>query len=345
MLFRLLFILSLCATEGLAQPPWSVEATYTVPVGQTGRLTIAPSISIQHLKVDLTREDGPGTYSFTARGLTPGTRKSFSFPAPEGRSRWNAAFDAKLKDGGLTSNFRFEVISVKPLKVDLQKSDVDLTKGRLMIQTNQRLSTATLKGFGPNGDVVLDEEVDLPSASGMVPVTFTPMAEGALRRMEIKLRDPVGRWVGFRLVAWYVEIPHDDVIFETGSSEIATTESSKLSAVVQRIQSEVKHFRETLGRNDVGLNLKLYVVGCTDTVGSTQDNLRLSRRRARAIARRFQTLGVSAPIFYEGYGEALLAVPTADGVDEVKNRRAIYILTNTKPSSYTRPDHRWHPMK
>lgn len=345
MFFRLMVMTVLFATDSLAQQPWSVEASYNVPIGQMGRLHFKPAVPVKNLKVTLTQEDGTASYNFKAGRLSPGTQKTFKFSVPEGRSRWNAAFDAAVKDGGLTSTFRFEVISVGPLKVNLEKSGVDLAKGRLLIQTNQRLANATLKGYSPDGELILDDVVDLPDSKETVPVQFSPVPEGKLRRLEIKVTDPHGRWVGFRLVAWYVEIPHDDVIFETGSAEIAATESGKLNAVVQRIQSEVKTFQETLGRQDVGLNLKLYVLGCTDTVGSSQDNLRLSRRRAKAIARYFRGQGVKAPIFYEGYGEGLLAVPTPDNVDEAQNRRAIYILTNTEPSSYARPGHRWHPLK
>ena len=214
MFYRLLVISMLFATESLAQQPWSVEATYNVPVGQVARLYFKPAVTVKRLKVTLTQEDGSASHSFKAGKLSPGSRKTFKFPVPEGRSRWNAAFDATVDDGGLTSTFRFEVISVGPLKVNLEKSGVDLGKGRLLIQTNQRLASASLKGFNPSGDVILDDEVDLPDTKGTVPVEFSPIPEGDLRRLEIKVTDPHGRcWIPSRPVR---RDPPRRCIFATG---------------------------------------------------------------------------------------------------------------------------------
>ena len=125
---------------------------------------------------------------------------------------------------------------------------------------------------------------------------------------------------------------------------VKPAEAKKLDVVVNTIKAEIAAFRKTLGRNDVGFNLKLYVAGCTDTVGSETDNLALSRSRARAIATYFRRSGITSTILYEGYGEKLLAVPTTDNVAEAKNRRAVYILTNTKPTGFDKPGHRWRTL-
>ena len=336
--------IALWAGPASAQAPWNVEATYNVPVGKAARLSVTPNIGLKSMKVIVTDEASGAARTFKARRLSIGRPQRFSFPVPTGKSTWTATFEGRTAKETLKSTFRFEVISVGPLKVNLEKSGVDLTGGRLRIRTNQRLASATLRGFDPSGEQVLEADVDLPDQTGVVTIEFTPVEDAELRRVEIKISDPIGRWVSFRLVAWYVEIPHDDVVFATGSAEIAVAEAGKLDSVVERIKTEVQAFRKALGRQDVGLDLKLYVAGCTDTVGAPQDNLRLSRERARAIAGHFRRRGVTAPIFYEGYGESLLAVKTNDNVDESQNRRAIYVLTNTEPSAYRRAGHRWRPL-
>ena len=346
---RCIYLLILACLWGvpsaLAQTPWSVEATYNVPVGKMGKLTFKPNIALASLKMTLSNDSSVNPQLFSTKRLGVGQSKVFSFKVPEGRTVWTALFQASTKDSALNSTFKFEVISVRPLRVNLEKSGVDLVKGRLHIKTNQALMNASLRGFNPQGELVLDANVDLPQRTGVIPIDFTPLGDNDLRRMEIKVTDAVGRWIGFRLVAWYVEIPHDDVIFQTGSASVEPSEAGKLDAVVKRVKAEVQAFRKTLGRQDVGLNLKLYVVGCTDTVGSPTDNLNLSRRRARSIAEYFRQRGVSAPIFYEGYGEGLLAIATGDNVEEAKNRRAIYVLTNTEPSDYSQSGRRWYPLK
>jgi OmpA-OmpF porin, OOP family len=65
------------------------------------------------------------------------------------------------------------------------------------------------------------------------------------------------------------------------------------------------------------------VVGHTDTSGSPAYNLRLSERRANAVAQQMIKLGIPATsITTVGKGEEDLLVPTKDGVREPQNRRA-----------------------
>jgi outer membrane protein OmpA-like peptidoglycan-associated protein len=67
---------------------------------------------------------------------------------------------------------------------------------------------------------------------------------------------------------------------------------------------------------------RLEVTGHTDTVGSDAYNMRLSRRRAEAVANELEAQGVSASeIEIIAKGKRDLLVPTADGVREPQNRR------------------------
>jgi len=78
--------------------------------------------------------------------------------------------------------------------------------------------------------------------------------------------------------------------------------------------------------------ITLYIAGHTDTVGSPTHNFKLSQDRARSIAAWFRKRGVKIPISYEGFGETSLAVKTADNIDEVRNRRADYVLSDGAPT-------------
>ena len=67
---------------------------------------------------------------------------------------------------------------------------------------------------------------------------------------------------------------------------------------------------------------KLEVTGHTDTVGSDAYNMRLSRRRAEAVAARLEKDGIpSSEIDVIAKGKRDLLVPTKDGVKEPQNRR------------------------
>ncbi|HZT50888.1 MAG TPA: OmpA family protein, partial [Stellaceae bacterium] len=72
--------------------------------------------------------------------------------------------------------------------------------------------------------------------------------------------------------------------------------------------------------------VRLTVTGHTDTVGSAAYNQRLSERRARAVERALIADGIPrGDIVARGVGKRDLAVATADGVREPKNRRAVIV--------------------
>ena len=78
---------------------------------------------------------------------------------------------------------------------------------------------------------------------------------------------------------------------------------------------------------------KLEVTGHTDTVGSDAYNMRLSRRRAEAVAARLEKDGIpSSEIDIVAKGKRDLLVPTADGVKEPQNRR-VQIVYEGGPTS------------
>jgi outer membrane protein OmpA-like peptidoglycan-associated protein len=66
------------------------------------------------------------------------------------------------------------------------------------------------------------------------------------------------------------------------------------------------------------------VAGHTDTSGAADYNMRLSQRRANAVATELIRAGVPAQLISaDGYGQTDLAVPTADGVVNAANRRVV----------------------
>ncbi len=333
---------SLTATPMAKGSPWSISATYQVKPGQKAKLTLHANQALTKVEIRL---KGPKSESMTSFSvMKQDSKRTLSFRAPIGRTNWMASVKANIGSETVTSTFKFEIVSVGPLQIQLDKRGVKLDKGLITVRSNTPLEKADLVAFNIQSDQILNDLVALNQSTGSVDIRFDPLDPKNVRRLELKIYDHVGRWRAFRLVAWYVEIPHDDVIFESGQAKIELQEAKKLSAVVSLIQTEIKAFRTTLGRSDVNFDLKLFVAGCTDTVGSEQDNLLLSRKRAKAIARYFRSKGIDSPIFFEGYGEKMQAVSTGDNVDEARNRRAIYILTNTQPSGLESPGRRWRPL-
>jgi outer membrane protein OmpA-like peptidoglycan-associated protein len=96
------------------------------------------------------------------------------------------------------------------------------------------------------------------------------------------------------------------------------------SALTADAQAVVQQAAEAAQKSPVTIS----VVGHTDTSGSVAYNLRLSERRAKAVADALVGLGVAQSRLNTSWvGKTDLAVPTPDGVKEPLNRRATITLT------------------
>jgi outer membrane protein OmpA-like peptidoglycan-associated protein len=217
------------------------------------------------------------------------------------------------------------------LKVAVDKGKVDLKAHRLEVKMSRPAGKVKIKVYDESNAVLADEEQDFTGRAGGTPliVSWNPSSDAAVGKIELRAYDAQGNWVGVEIAPWFVNIPHDDVNFKTDSSEIEAAEVPKVEAAFGKI-AEALAKDSAAGRMHAGITL--YIAGHTDTVGSPTHNFKLSQDRARSIAAWFRKRGVKIPISYEGFGETSLAVKTADNIDEVKNRRADYILSDGPPT-------------
>jgi outer membrane protein OmpA-like peptidoglycan-associated protein len=90
-----------------------------------------------------------------------------------------------------------------------------------------------------------------------------------------------------------------------------------LTPEAQAVVQEASDYAKT------GTPTSVVVVGYTDTSGSDAYNMRLSEKRAKAVADALVGLGVDqSKLQVDWKGEKDLAVPTPDGVKEPLNRRS-----------------------
>lgn len=212
-----------------------------------------------------------------------------------------------------------------PLELSLDLDEVDLERGELTVRMSRRAAMVKIKVLGVSGAVIAEVEQSFAGAAPRSPlkVRWSPGSE-AVARIEVFGHDEHGYYKGVAITPWSFDIPHEDVIFETDSAEIRPSEAGKLKASLALIKKELPRARH-LGK------VTLFILAHTDTVGSADYNLRLSTRRAQAIARWFRQQGLRIPMAYDGVGEKALKVKTADEVDEPKNRRVDYMLSVEPP--------------
>jgi outer membrane protein OmpA-like peptidoglycan-associated protein len=214
------------------------------------------------------------------------------------------------------------------LQVTIDRAKVDLAGHQLEVKLSHPADKVKLKVFGESGAVLADVEKPFQGAAAgtTLLVSWTPASEEAVAKIEVWGYDTDGFFSGVAITPWNVTVAHEEVNFETASDVIRPTEVPKLEASVAVIKASVKKHNE-LGK------ITLYIIGHTDSVGSAESNLELSRKRARSIGGWFKAHGVAMAIAYEGMGESAPLVKTADEVDEPKNRRVDYILALEPPTA------------
>ena len=217
------------------------------------------------------------------------------------------------------------------LKVVVDKTKVDLKAHRLEVKMSRPAGKVKITVYDESNAVLADDTQDFRGRPGGTPliVTWTPSSDAPVGKIELRAYDAQDNWVGVEIAPWFVNIPHDDVNFRTDSAEIDAAEVPKVESAFGKI-AEVLAKDQASGRMHAGITL--YIAGHTDTVGNPTHNFKLSQDRARSIAAWFRKRGVKIPISYEGFGETSLAVKTADNIDEIKNRRTDYILSDGPPT-------------
>jgi outer membrane protein OmpA-like peptidoglycan-associated protein len=212
------------------------------------------------------------------------------------------------------------------LEVTIDKSSVDLENHRLELRMSRPAGHVRIQVFDASGSTLAEHDIDFRGrpANERLVVRWKPKSDEPVAKIEVYAYDVDDNYKGIAIVPWSLAIPHEDVTFETNSATIRSAEETKLKQSLEEIQQAFdKH-------KDLG-NVTLFIAGHTDTRGSAEHNRELSRRRARAIAQWFRSHGYKTPIAYEGFGEHVPKVKTADEVDEPRNRRVDYVLSVEPP--------------
>ena len=320
---------------------WQSQIQNRVPVGQKAHLTLVPTAHVRQVEFELQNAEGKSVRTWKFKRVRKGKALDFKWKVPLGESKWTGVISCKHGSALHKAQLQLSMVSMPRLDVGFSKEDVFMDKRLIIVQPSHALAWAEMNIFNDQGEQIAEERTPIEAKTKRVEIKLPSLEGQTIRRVELKLEDNYGQWVQIRVVHWYAEIPHDDVEFETGQATVRPEEAGKIDAVLHQIEAEQVAFRKELGRVDASLDLKLYVGGFTDTVGQSNDNLKLSLERARAIAQYFRKKGIKGQIYYAGFGETHPAVPTADNVAEARNRRAIYVITNAKPQGFVPPRGKW----
>lgn len=315
----------------LAQEPLTFSAVRVVEHGEADpSLTFTPGVD-GHLEVSLSCGPHPFRLATPLRRGAPVTLALSGLPP----GTWACSGQVNLTDsqgGAGTMPLSLEVASLAPITWSWAAEDLDLAARTLVTHPSRPVADAVLTVRSAGAAVVDEVRADLADPSTP---TFRWSSDAEVVTLVVEARDAVGFRGVLELSPWSYAIPHEDVVFGSGSADIVVAESPKVEATWVDTQG-------VLAKYGSAVEIQLFVAGYTDTVGPAAANQALSERRARAIAQWFRQRGFSGPIWYQGFGEDALAVPTADEVDEARNRRALYLLAaETPPTSADLPRAAW----
>ena len=306
----------------------TVEVRGVVAQGQ-GLPTLTVRANARVAKVRIALQGGGRSFHFAAGPLRDGSVKRFTLHPGDGPLELSGTLTLEYppsegkEDAQMSLHFVAQV--VKPLAISVSPGDIDLAHGTLTLTANHVMGTVQVTVYGEDGSVVAKGEVRAKGAQvgTRVPVRWRVPSAKVLK-LHVQATDVDQFYTGLDLFPWRVDVPHQDVRFASGSAEIPAEERPKLDGPLENIVSQLRRARAFA-------NVRVFVVGHTDSVGAAAFNQKLSEARARSIARYFRAHGVAVPIEYVGLGETAPAVATADGTPEAANRRVEYVLSVGEP--------------
>ncbi len=316
-----------------------LQVLATVSGKQMPKLVLQPQEGVKSVVVTLKRHDGRKS-RVQARNIAAGSKKTLTIRQAPGRFTYDGHFTVKWANGAPSEfDMRFTMTRTLKLKLSIDRKDVDMDGRTMTFHINNPAKKATLELVGKNRKTIATITKSFKGSKGNQDLTISWKAPGQeLLYMDLKVYDIAGFWKGVRFTPFFSEVPHDRVEFENGKWKIRASEEPKLKRTLSALRKMIDQYHQ----NNVSMQVKLYIAGYTDTVGSKAANRLLSNRRARAIASWFRAHGIRIPIYFQGFGEDVLAVGTPNETPEPRNRRAIYVLSSQTPAkSKTLPKQHW----
>ncbi|MFO7564931.1 MAG: OmpA family protein [Enhygromyxa sp.] len=246
-------------------------------------------------------------------------------------------YDIEIEANEAFTNGNFEVqkpiAGGKQAPFELLSDRADIVDGqKIRYKTPFTITSRELQVYNTDGDLVTEKLVtdEVVEAGSTFEMTWSTSDEVFM--IKVTGEDDTGYSYTDTRVPWAVDIPHTEVNFDSGKAIIKPDEEPKVAEAFAVLAHELAGLDRANQAVNGNLSAQLYIVGYTDTVGNAGDNQKLSEARAKAIAKYFYDKGAWCEIYYAGMGERGLAVETGDNVDEVRNRRALYILGVQKPA-------------
>ena len=282
----------------------------------------------------------------TWRKTSPKTNYTLTPTLSKGSHHLQLQLKGERDNAQSVLSFKLSLVVLEPFEASIDMKAINLSRGNVDLRTSTALDSISMTVKSFSGHVLHKAKIKIDGAAkrAVHRLAFPPQPPQKNCVFLITAVDLSGRQKRFRFVNWHAEIPHEDIVFAQNQWRINKPEIVKLQRSIRTLNTELALYKKQLGQSKNTPNVSLFVVGMTDTVGAKDDNLVLSHRRAREIASFFHQKQLGLKVYYSGIGELGLKVPTPDETDEVRNRRAVYILTNGETPVLGYPVKHWEQL-
>lgn len=304
--------------------------------GENPAVMITPNRTVASMYVEIVA--GSKTIETTRKNCAEGAVVRIEWPRDTKVTHADVFIRASFADGSVTeTSIPIDYTFKGQLSVDLSRASADIAARTVTVAVSAPVTQADIVAYGAHKAELDRSSVPLSGGPGTVTVPFVGDPSEVVI-LDVTLRND-SAYAGFTYSPWFLDIPHEDVLFASDSATIAPDQAYKLQATLAQLNDVVDKYGSMVP-------VKLYIAGCTDTVGDSGHNSELSGRRADAIARWLRANGFNYPVYTYGFGESLLAVSTGDGVDNAANRRALYMVgANPPPAGSGVPGVGWRAVK
>jgi len=268
---------------------------------------------IRNLHIDVTSNGSP-VKSVRLADIQAGNSKSISWQMVPGSYAVRVTVTGQTDRGQVHKEVDQQIQVIEPLVVRFQHKDVDLDKRALGFETSNPVQLAEITMYDQEGRIIFmgDYEFDTQKGSQLRREIDWPELPQEPEHISVRVFGASDAWTDFEWTPLEVEIPHNDVLFDAGSSAIAKSEYGKLIDTYTQLVDQV---RENQGIR----NLRLYVLAQIPKV----DNL--TQKRVESIAAFFRNKGLAVPIVAQGIPQEEIQ---ATAPSEIKMQ---YILSTRTP--------------
>ncbi|MFA5624445.1 MAG: OmpA family protein [Bradymonadales bacterium] len=318
-----------------AQEPLSYQLTLSHEAQSPAKLRVQANEDLSKCQIKLSGCAKKGKPQvFNVSSIAASETKEFSWQQDEGiyqcKIKYRCMLPTRDKGAFFEAESQHEMRSIGPLSFEIDTRKLNPATAAIDFTSNRPINEIEYLIVAEDGSEIDsgNEKLQTPQAKNTL---IWAKNDKTPALVSLKIMDGSGAWSSQQL--FFLQIPHTDIVFDTAKANIRKDQEQYLYETRDKILEVLNTHHKVI--------MDLYIAGYTDTVGKADANIKLSRARAKSIAQWFKKSGIRLKIYYQGFGEKVLAVKTADETPEEKNRRAVYMLTNSPPESDNFPDPNW----